>query len=257
MSAIQTIARASSSTSVTKTQVPANKLSSVSFAQQLARTASTEIGELSDPASSDFISGRIGLDLLDQTGRIKSVSYYDETGNKLTTSVFRAPNILRMAEKFGINLDDLRGLASQLDTAGIKYKPYEQFQGTGSDAGIDLVDLANGGIGTAYNWTIPDPLVSMKGEYALKQNTEEMALAARLGLTANRALTTTGEESAAKTQTPSNDAIPGAVVQQLDLTNSTEISELSDPASSDFISGRIGLDLLDQTGRIKSVSYYD
>jgi hypothetical protein len=33
----------------------------------------------------------------------------------------------------------------------------------------------------------------VKGEYALKQNTEEMALAARLGLTANQGVTVSGE----------------------------------------------------------------
>ncbi len=57
-------------------------------------------------------------------------------------------------EKFNIEKTDLTGLADQMAAAGKGFLPYELYPGTGSDHGIDLVELANSGLGTAYDWRV-------------------------------------------------------------------------------------------------------
>jgi len=91
-----------------------------------------------------------------------------------------APDILAGAEKYGVDLAPLHDLADQLDAKGVRYKPHEFY--IGSDRGVDLRALANGGMGTAYDWT-SDPLVHLKGEGAAAALRFAQELAARLALT--------------------------------------------------------------------------
>lgn len=67
---------------------------------------------------------------------------------------FNAPEILKVLKLYGIDKSQLAQLADVLDANGIKYMPFELYPGTGSDSGIDLRDLANGGMGTAHDWTV-------------------------------------------------------------------------------------------------------
>lgn len=75
------------------------------------------------------------------------IGIYDEQGILLTNVNFNAVDIIKGLEKNNIAKSQLSELADKLDAAGIGYKPYEMYPGTGSDAGIDLRDLANGGTG--------------------------------------------------------------------------------------------------------------
>lgn len=167
----------------------AAKESKQSFSSLLA-TASGADRQLTGRGDADFVSGQIGLNL-GSDGRPKTVAFFDKAGGKLTTSFFEPESLLVQLERFGIPRSDLVGLADQLDAAAVPYKPYALFGGTGSDAGIDLRDLASGGLGTAYDWT-KDANVAQKGEYAAAQLAQSKAVAERMGLKANPEVTTGG-----------------------------------------------------------------
>jgi hypothetical protein len=101
---------------------------------------------------------------------------------------FCAESILRNTQQLGISLNDLKGLGTQLDAAGVGYKPYELYRGTGSDHGIDFDDLIAGGLGTAYDWT-QDANVAAKGPGAIRRLEEAAALAQSLQLVAHAEVT--------------------------------------------------------------------
>ena len=128
----------------------------------------------------DFTSGQVGIDL-DGDGRPSRVLYFDLNGEKLTTSGFSATAILRLTDKFNIDINAFNDLADQLDAEGVDYKPYELFKGTGSDHGIDLKDLASGGMGTAYDWT-RDNAQDLKGISAVETISQNLKLVDRLGI---------------------------------------------------------------------------
>lgn len=166
-------------------QTTALATSGSSFVAALVSASAAQPNSGTDATSNanrSFRSGRLSIDMHADGQRINGVSYFDEAGQKLTTSGFWPQDILRQCERFNIPLSDLQGLGPQLDAAGVRYKPYEQYAGTGSNHGIDLDNLASGGMGTAYDWT-QDPLVSAKGPQALVQLQADQALAQRLGLT--------------------------------------------------------------------------
>ena len=143
--------------------------------------------ERKEAKEASFVSGRLGVDLNSNGVPLRMV-YLDEQGNRLTASAFSAESILRNTQQLGISLGDLKDLGRQLDAAGIGYKPYELYKGTGSDHGIDFDDLIAGGLGTAYDWT-RDTNVAAKGPGALKRLEEAAALAKSLHLTAHAEVT--------------------------------------------------------------------
>lgn len=145
-----------------------------------------------------FRNGRVSVDMHADGKRINNVSYYDESGQKLTTSGFWPQDILRNCEKFNIPLADFKDVGKQLDAAGVGYRPYEQYAVTGSNHGIDFDNLAAGGLGTAYDWTA-DPLVHLKGPFAADQLKADQALAERLGLKTPAAGTATTPSTTAST----------------------------------------------------------
>lgn len=127
-----------------------------------------------------FMSGRIGIDL-NSRGEPASVAYYSADGQLQTSSTFNAESILRHTNQLGIDLQDLKSLGQQLDAAGVGYRPYELYKGTGSNHGIDFDNLIAGGLGTVYDWR-QDSLAGQKGPYAQQYLTEAQALAAQLKL---------------------------------------------------------------------------
>ena len=159
-----------------------------------------------------FRNGRVSVDMHADGKRINNVSYYDESGQKLTTSGFWPQDILRNCEKFNIPLADFKDVGKQLDAAGVGYRPYEQYAGTGSNHGIDFDNLAAGGMGTAYDWTA-DPLVHLKGPFAADQLKADQALAERLGLKtpAAAAVSTTSTTALATSASVATVAAPAAV----------------------------------------------
>lgn len=151
---------------------------------------SAELQAFSAPdldGKADYTAGQFGLDV-NQDGVPIRMNYFDPSGIKLTSSAFSADAILRLSEKFDLDLEPLNDLAAKLDEAGVAYKPYQLYSGTGSDHGIDLNDLANGGLGTAYDWR-QDPNVSLKGPNADVRLAENQELADRLNLVLNPSVT--------------------------------------------------------------------
>lgn len=155
-----------------------------------ALTAAADERVLTGKGKADYVSGQIGINM-SREGKPVSVVFFDEAGRKLTQTTFNAKSILKTAERLNIPLSDLNGLADQMEGAKVGYKPYALHAGTGSDHGIDLRDLANGGLGTAYDWR-KDVNIAQKGPMAAKRLAEAQAMAERLGLEANPEVTTGG-----------------------------------------------------------------
>ena len=132
-------------------------------------------------APGEIRSGQFAVVMHRDGQRIQAMRYYSAQGELLTSSGFYPQDILRQCDKFGIPLDGLKGLGQQLDAAGVAYRPYEQYAGTGCDHGIDFDNLIAGGLGSAYDWTV-DPLVAYKGPSALQQLTDDQTLANKLGI---------------------------------------------------------------------------
>lgn len=174
---------------------PANTTTSADFAALLQSQVDRE--------PQRFSSGRIEVET-DRRGRIALVRMLDTAGRPLESTAFIAPDILRVARRHGIDLTDLRGIGTQLDAAGIGYRPYELY--SGSDHGIDFEDLIAGGLGTAYDWRV-DPHVDWKGPWARQQLAANQELARQLGLVANpransvRSIDPGGIQPTAATQT--------------------------------------------------------
>lgn len=105
----------------------------------------------------------------------------DKMGNKLTQVQMTAPDMLTKLQNFGVDPKQLNELADQLDTAGVKYKPYQLFKN--SDAGLDLRAVASGNAmqSMAYNWTV-DKNAEFKGPNGLAQVQRNLDLARNLNL---------------------------------------------------------------------------
>ncbi len=65
-----------------------------------------------------------------------------------------AQGLLSLMDNYGIDKSQLTGLADALDKKGINYEPSKLYEG--SNHGIDLRNLAQGGMGTNYDWTQDD-----------------------------------------------------------------------------------------------------
>lgn len=73
----------------------------------------------------------------------------------------------------------LRSIAQQLDNAGIVYRPFQVY--SGSSIGIDIMSLADGGLGAPYDWS-SDELINCKGPTALKGLKNEQIAAKLLNI---------------------------------------------------------------------------
>lgn len=146
--------------------------------------SSKPLGIWRDPTSGKGIAVRGNTE-----GQPASFTYLDEQGNNLNSSIFHPRDLYENANKLGIDLSNVWQLGDLLDEKGVKYKPYELYEGTGSDHGINFYDVAQGGLGTAYDWT-KDPLAHLKGESGAKSLADAQALAQRLGIQKNQDITT-------------------------------------------------------------------
>jgi hypothetical protein len=96
-----------------------------------------------------------------------TIVYFDPNGQMLTRTIFdSAPQILIMMDRFQIPKSNLNTLADALDNPklNISYNPDEMphAMGVATGVGINLRDLASGGLGTTYDWRV-DANVAMKG----------------------------------------------------------------------------------------------
>lgn len=105
-------------------------------------------------------------------------------GEALRQLPANAPGILRASRDFGVDTTDLAALADQMATKGA------------SHPGVDLRDLARGGMGTAHDWTT-DALAHLKGPGAQEAVAADALLAQELGLA--RGTVTTNPGTNAKT----------------------------------------------------------
>lgn len=133
------------------------------------------------PTTSEFNLGRIRVEL-NGTGQPTRVNYYDEDGVKLTASSFSPSAMLYLADKFGIDRSIFSELADQMDEAGVNYQPYELFAGTGSNHGIDLRNLAAGGLGTVFDWAKDE----QKADLKIDMKESEPLLKRNVGIDPNR-----------------------------------------------------------------------
>ncbi|HEX2792537.1 MAG TPA: hypothetical protein VHO23_02385, partial [Candidatus Paceibacterota bacterium] len=138
------------------------------------------------------------------------LSVFDPDGIKLTTVAFDPPVILGILDRFGIPVDQLKTIADYFDSAGMHYQPYEligdgstgggggtAMGGYASDHGIDLRDLADGGLGTAYDWRLDNcdraaavPGFAWTKESCERAAAEDVAIAEKWGLKASEEVTT-------------------------------------------------------------------
>ncbi|MCZ4271982.1 hypothetical protein [Maritalea porphyrae] len=167
---------------------PTRKAENVAAERAFSAELAAETAMPNIDGRADFTAGRIGIDL-NSEGIPSRVSYFDKSGQKLTTSAFSADSILRLSEKFQIDLGSLKELAVKLDEANVGYRPYELYPGTGSDHGIDLNDLAEGGLGTAYDWR-KDSNIELKDEGAKRRLEANQQMATRFGVSLNADVTT-------------------------------------------------------------------
>lgn len=165
----------------TNTVVESTANSLASRTTSVASMAFADVLSAQTRAPGQFRSGQLGIEMHADGKRIQQVVYYDTAGQVLTKSAFYPQDILRNCDQFGIALNDLRGLGQQLDAAGIGYRPYAQYAGTGSNHGIDFDNLIAGGLGSAYDWTV-DPLVQLKGPFAAAQLAQDQQMAEKLGI---------------------------------------------------------------------------
>jgi len=126
-------------------------------------------------------SSGFGIGVAVDGNQVEKLVYFNPQGYKLRSSIFTAEELYKNASEFGIGLDQIGGLGTKLDTAGLKYKPGELYAGVGSNLGINFSDVQQGKLGSAYDWT-QDPFASQKGPGAMDRLAESQALAERLGI---------------------------------------------------------------------------
>ena len=156
-------------------------------------------------ANAFYRSGQLGLQLNAQ-GKPATIVYYDAKGGELDRGAFTPEQILSNVDRLSIPMSNLADLASTLDSHGVTYKPGEMFAGQ-YGAGIDLKNLSEGGMGTAFDWT-QDANVALKGPSAAVQLAASQALAVRLGV--SRTYPTETAITPIVQATPAAQAVPAA-----------------------------------------------
>ena len=191
-------------------------------------------------------SGRIATEL-DQRGQPSKFVYYSPEGKRLRTSTFSVPELLKNAQKYGIDLRDTLGVAAGLEKAGVGYKPGELYKGTGSDHGIDFRDLLSGGFGTSYNWA-DDPYAAQKGPSAVRRLAENKKLAEYLKLARSDLTSSSGVnpiDLSSLAQLGIKDNLYSHAVQ----TPGGAVSWYSDPVRAAAEAKRLGGNLVDISNR--------
>ena len=150
-------------------------------------------------------------------------------GEALRQLPLSAPDILRASRDFGLDTAHLATLADQMDAKGVAYAPGAL--AAGSNHGVDLRALAQGGMGAAYDWT-SDPLAALKGPGAQDALAANVQLAQELGLTA-------GATGAARTAA---EPVPAAS----NTASSAKTTEISDTNGLEDIGKQLTETLLAQ-----------
>lgn len=131
----------------------------------------------------------------------ESLWLMNKQGEALRQVALSAPEILRTVRDFGLDPAELSPLADQMDARGVRYAPGVLYPG--SDGGVDLHNLAQGGMGTAYDWT-SDPLAHLKGPGAQDAVAANALMAREMGL--QRGLVPLGTPGQTATAAPANTA---------------------------------------------------
>ena len=152
-------------------------------------------------------------------------------GEALRQIPVSAPDILRNARDFGFDTGDLAALADQMDARGVAYAPGKLY--AGSNHGVDLRDLARGGMGAAYDWT-SDPLAHLKGPGA------QAAVAANAQLARELGLSPTGTSGKASTLSTSSTSSSAGTVGTAGTTAATTASDSRVGGVRDNTSGSAG-----------------
>lgn len=109
----------------------------------------------------------------------ESLWLMNKQGEALRQVALSAPEILRTSRDYGLDPADLAPLADQMDARQVRYAPGILYPG--SDGGVDLRNLAQGGLGTTYDWT-SDPLAHLKGPGAQDAVAADALMAREMGL---------------------------------------------------------------------------
>ena len=224
-----------------------NAASGAGFAQLMAKANETSTENAAEVnKNKTYTSGQLSVEL-NEKGQPFRVQYFDKDGGLLTKSGFGADHIVRLADKFGIDKADLKGIADQMDKDKVGYKPYELYPGTGSDHGIDLYDLADGGLGTAYDWT-KDSKAAQRGLHAESRLAANVAMVEKLNIVKNESVT--------------NQVIPETPDYPTHDPDGTEITHQAVKfipgamGKSDYAAGQIGVEL-NKHGVPFRVNYFD
>lgn len=130
------------------------------------------------PAASEILATEGNFAWLKVNNR-ESLWLMDKQGEALRQVALSAPEILRTSRDYGLNPADLAPLADQMDAQQVRYAPGILYPG--SDGGVDLRNLAQGGLGAAYDWT-SDPLAHLKGPGAQDAVAADALMAREMGL---------------------------------------------------------------------------
>lgn len=136
-------------------------------AQYNTTTATTAIAPAADRVLAR--SGNFAV-LKDETGSSSGIlSLVDHEGKLLRQLPDNPATILAAARDYGFDVRDLAGIATQLDAAGIE-----------NTNKVDYAALANGGLGTEYDWR-EDALASRKGVHGQETLAANRAVATAYG----------------------------------------------------------------------------
>ena len=158
-------------------------------------------------------------------------------GEALRQIPVSAPDILRNARDFGFDTGDLAALADQMDARGVAYAP--GMLHAASNHGVDLRDLARGGMGAAYDWT-SDPLAHLKGPGAQAAVAANAQLARELGLSPAG---TSGKASTLSTSSSTGTVGTAGTAGTAGTTATTTASDSRVGGIRDNTSGSAGIDI--------------
>lgn len=146
-----------------------------------------------DPAVTKIPGSQLAYNLCTYRGEIRfcQVTFYDPDGIRLSTVNFKALDLVKEMDHYGIPLTELHSLGSALAARGIGYLPGQR-PWNYEDGGINLEDLISGGLGTVDDWRINRhcELVEARFRHYCDQAVRDRAEADRLGMKPNLAVTT-------------------------------------------------------------------
>ena len=129
--------------------------------------------------SADAIKAQAGHFAWAEVDGRENLWLLDGNNTPLRQLSLSAPTLLKAARDFGFDTAPLAQLGEQLDALGVAYRPGQVY--ANSDHGVDFKAMANGQLGTRYDWT-QDANVHLKGKSALLSLRANQALAVEMGI---------------------------------------------------------------------------